>query len=90
MPPRVCRRCEQSLPPADFYLGGSSGYSRFCVSCRDELRQLRDWQPHEIERLRRAGSGVVGVWMRHLHLVTEEDRVAIRELIGALDRQSVR
>lgn len=52
----------------------------------EDAWRARPWSEEDVDRLRAAASDVLRMWTRHLDHLTEQDRVALRGLVAALDR----
>ena len=88
---KACAKCGVSQPRASYRTHGRRlATSPYCETCRSDADQQPAWSPDDVIRLRLAASGVRALWMRYMDFLTEEDRVLLRALVAALDRDDAR
>lgn len=85
-PGKECQHCHYFLPFSYFPMSKTQGRSPMCDVCRDAIRQDRPWTDEQNKRVREAGRQVIDCWPRLIDVLTEEDRIAFRALLAALDR----
>lgn len=79
---RQCSGCHEYL--AMSWFGGPS--STVCTLCVDLRRRTSPWKPDEVKRLYDASQRVLHFWPQYFDRWSEDDLVAWRELLAAIER----
>lgn len=83
---RVCDTCHYRLTLEYFSLFRNGKRGKTCICCRDAKQEAKPWTQEQTLRLKAAARDVMDLWVVYMDMLTEDDRVKLRELLAAVDR----